>query len=749
MKLAQIFFCTTLLLITLVTKGQNNNVSQDQIVKASFWNKTNPDLQDNTIPEKWKDESAVILYRSIDYRLDRPIAIGGLNEDYYFHERVKILDDYAVNEYSEFSWPENLKAKRLFKVGEIKYYVGYKIIKPNGQEIEISLDELVKKSIKQERETFEYNKIAIPNIAPGDIIDRYIGIEKIHKAYKIYPFDPEYYEMVGEFPIKKQKIKVRINKNFYLNAKSINGAPKLKKTKDEFGYIEFVLSDTIHRNKLQKTEWINFSSEIPMLKIQAFYSKNDYAINSNFSTQFLGDLVPLKSSLDISKLENITSSFIARYISTFETMITKVYDVYQPYIKSTLKYTKKQHPNKNLDKYQMAREAFYFLREYDFRRDFEGDNSIFKSSYRKDLDLVGFIHTLAAVYKKRKIKYDVLYTTPNTQSRLDDWLFVSELYPCLRVNEKDTFYITSLEKNNLVNEIPYYLQGNKAYEVNPYSDPYSYSSISKVSNTEIRKTTYQENTTTINISLKIDANNSINNAKLNFKVTGNAKADFDTVITSNDLLNDTCSKYYSHINKYHNKFGETTVIKRKIQIKDFAEQEKRNEFLVNYINKKTDFSITEISDFKMISTGKWEKKPCLEFSFSIPLENQTINTEEGILFSSGNLLVENNKISHLDSVREYNIFTKYPYVINQILTINMPTGYELKNTNSLDTQINNDVGFFRLKTECVGNNVQVITAEKINIPDIPATSWNSFKEIKTAAYDIKSQQLLIGKAAKK
>jgi len=158
---------------------------QELKVKDFFWGENDTHKNSNEIPDKWKNESAVILYKNKNYDFHK--YAKNVTYTTSTRKRIKLLDKSAVKEFSEFSFSDLFKpSKKVFVYGipikidakkDKNQSVGIKIIKPDGKEIEIDID---KDAIQVDGKT----KIAISNLEVGDIIDYYI--------YKEDPFKSKY-----------------------------------------------------------------------------------------------------------------------------------------------------------------------------------------------------------------------------------------------------------------------------------------------------------------------------------------------------------------------------------------------------------------------------------------------------------------------------------------------------------------------------------------------------------------------------
>ena len=148
-------------------------------VRKEIWGTFDADFTATTEPEKWSKESAVILGKSFRFEYGKKRGYQEIYKRTYLRERIKLIDKAAVEEYSEF------KFQQIDQTWGDKLYFGIKVIKPDGTEKEISLNESVKMKTQKGGETSSYQKLAIPDLIPGDIIDYYIFSKEILSAATI------------------------------------------------------------------------------------------------------------------------------------------------------------------------------------------------------------------------------------------------------------------------------------------------------------------------------------------------------------------------------------------------------------------------------------------------------------------------------------------------------------------------------------------------------------------------------------
>jgi len=141
--------------------------------QPSFGENIENEFKVTTVPEKWKNESAVIIGMKEEYLFKRQVAKGrttaGVQIKEYVHKRIKLQDKNAIEEFSTFYFVT------MGKDGNAVYQV----VKSDGKVVDIDM----KNAIEEEQDIPEIYKpiyyklkvksmkIAIPDLEAGDIID--------------------------------------------------------------------------------------------------------------------------------------------------------------------------------------------------------------------------------------------------------------------------------------------------------------------------------------------------------------------------------------------------------------------------------------------------------------------------------------------------------------------------------------------------------------------------------------------------
>src|SRR5687767_10549349 len=109
-------------------------------IREEMWERPAPEFKSTQVPEKWKNESAVLLALQREYISDYATKLRGLSPTKVFvqklniHFRIKVLDKAAVEDFSEIEFNNRTVKTNLFGKASEYRVIGIKVIKPNATE---------------------------------------------------------------------------------------------------------------------------------------------------------------------------------------------------------------------------------------------------------------------------------------------------------------------------------------------------------------------------------------------------------------------------------------------------------------------------------------------------------------------------------------------------------------------------------------------------------------------------------------
>src|SRR5882672_12616537 len=415
-------------------------IDRSEELRAEMWNPANKSFQVIETPKKWAGKSAVIIAQLNRYEYRKPAVLNLLRYNEYNHYRIKLLDKNAINKYSEMSYYTNHSDN---STGEsVKVYVGFKVIKPNGKEVIVDLVSAVKMEKQSGGVKRSYDKIAIPGLEQGDILDYYI-CEEATKSNRslIYFFDPVVYSLPREYPVINHKLQFRAERRCFINLKSLNGAPELKLVADESNEEQYYTLDGNDIEPAEDQRWIYPYRELPTIKFRAAYASGKGMRSFDV---LLGEPGKVKSTVSKKEIEELAA-----------TMMSTVYDVkmFSKFAKTKLKGV--------TDPFEIATQAYYFYRNDLFNLT-EGDMVEGKSM--PTLSEVKFTDVFSTFLGSKKIPHDIVIAVRRNISPLNDILMENEIEWLIRVKKGDQFlYLSPCDMNTMPGSIDPLLEGTEAF----------------------------------------------------------------------------------------------------------------------------------------------------------------------------------------------------------------------------------------------------------------------------------------------
>jgi hypothetical protein len=447
-------------------------------VQELFWGSNDAYKSANTIPDKWKNESAVVIYKNEDYIFEKT----GMTVTYTssIRRRVKLLDQAAVTEFSEFGFKDQVNRSSNYWTRKGSNAVGIKVVKPDGSEKIIDIKE---EAVKVE----EGKKIAIPNLEIGDIIDYYYYTISGFKTASEYGWDPIELTLGDEYPIMNFKVGFKSENDFYVNFQTYNGAPELKKVpgKDNEGRYELVATD-IEKNDFPR--WFLPLAEVPCYKFQVYFARN--GIFRNNAWAFLSkEYTDIKKSVDKEDVKE----FVRRKFAP----VGNLGDIEKFIKKNTFK---------NDEEKVIA--VYYYMRHEYFTRYMEAFIT-YKAKIMDPFELYGsypilmdseteFIKHFMAFCKDNKLSYDIIIATPRENGPITDLLLATNTQAIIKVNTDNPVYLKLFNGFTNANQLDFMVENTNAYAIE-----YTKNEITGIKDIKLPASAYKDNHTKENVTVTL------------------------------------------------------------------------------------------------------------------------------------------------------------------------------------------------------------------------------------------------------
>lgn len=214
--------------------------------RKEVWALELPEFANTAVPEKYKDESAVILaaHSRLEVTKKTRFNVGAFLGGFHYIDRevncrdlyrmlVQINDKAALKEFSEFDYKAEIRKKSWRYDESYQQVLGVRIIKPDGTINEVSTDEYMTategKNDKEQRQ-----KLAVPGLEIGDKIDifffNYTSLEN-------HNLDPFIFRFRQSHPMLSYTVHCEIDDKLTTQYRTLNGAPDFKQSTNEEGNI--------------------------------------------------------------------------------------------------------------------------------------------------------------------------------------------------------------------------------------------------------------------------------------------------------------------------------------------------------------------------------------------------------------------------------------------------------------------------------------------------------------------------------
>ncbi|NQU35472.1 MAG: DUF3857 domain-containing protein [Bacteroidetes bacterium] len=708
--------------IVLNTKSQVNNIVYDNMM----WNDTAKAANITTYPDKWKDESAVILYQSEKYEFKKQVMNNAINEDSYFRARIILLDQTAVNEYSQFSTDKLVNNSR----GRDADYVGIKVIKPNDEFHVVNQDDFIE--MKQDGNrgsgSSSYEKVAIPNLAIGDIIDFYSVSIRSHttnpNGLNHIEFDPVYKVLQSDYPILKGNISIIPERKTYLNAIWLNGAPKPTITKNKktnnytfsYGNLE----------KIKKDQMIFPLREYPAIIYQIIIAPKSL---ENHELSFLGSYREIKNEILDEEIDDFLDK-VRNYERLDFHSSNMVKSVYRDLVDMNISQnTKSGIPEK----------VYYLMRHYlNFKTQLYYGYTISMEHFIDEFD---FITSYSKVLDHYNIDHQIGVCVPRSLGARNSLVIHDQLVPFVKMGNEQPLYITKPEIHSIYGIINPYIEGVEATLIDPSSSRRELITTNEV----IPISDIDKNIHLDSVFIKVVQISplSISVIEKSFMKGTTKYHEQDLISTYNDTYLDETG-YLLELNLIGKKEMKTVVENKKYlaqRMDDYCSD--RHDIVELILTQSQAVEKVNIDTIELVNIGRWNSTDTLKFNYSYKINEGINKAGDNYLLSIGKFIGKNKEFTKEEINRTSNIYIDAPHKIRWTLVFTVPVGYTVADFDNLNVSVINSTGSFVSDARFENDNLIIDITKIYNSNYYTMENWPLILEFLDAAVDFTQQQILL------
>ena len=713
----------------------------------------------NAVPEKWKNESAVIIGQRSEYLFTRAgygknsAAVVKVNE--YIHKRIKLQDKNALEKFSTFFYVT------MGRDGKATY----KVIKANGKEEDIDMTT----AIEEENDVpgiyrpifYRLNirsmKIAIPNLEVGDIIDYTVRstFDWDMKTSGVQ-FTPFIFSLSNNYPTLYQQYRFTMANGMKVKYRNYNGAPVLKFDNkasvygDKESYLSYYFMDK-DREKSSDERWNFEFRNTPTVKFRVvLLADNDP------ESKGLGEATVDRAGLDPQTVYRSYAGAAMYVTPTVNSLVA--------YTTEYISKQKKDGVLKTND--EIIRECYYCLRKVFLEMYYKGPvhselekymtgKKLYKKvlaqekkeQQRKEeredeirINSVTFATALRMVLAAQQVPAELQVYVPRRLGAWRDAIFMEELDFALKVKVKNKYYFLEAFNNFDAFGTPYsYLEGTEGYSIG-YDEPDRYFRMTVPASKHADNVEKQDYTISFTDAMDIVQAERTSSYLGNDKSSKIGPANLDRSYLAFDF-----AKYYA---EPKSKKKDNTTSSADAAGYDYPDKEEhireRKELFEKML--KENFDPEKYDHFELIKDGRFGDTATLEYKEKFALKKLISKAGRNYLFEAGKLIGGQIKLEPSElTERKADIWLSYARTIQNNITIELPAGYTADGIQDLNMNIDNESGAFISTAKLEGDKLLISTTKLYKKNFDKKEAWPNYVAFLEAGYKFSQAKIVLKK----
>lgn len=705
----------SILLVQLLTLSVNADEKADylklaQKVRQEVWSSTPADFQKRTVPDRYKNASAVILsyYRelSTDYyrkatadlvlnlRLTRQIDCTDMER-----MLIQINDKKALKDYSEFTFKTKSRKWTWGYHHKTQTVLGIRVIKKNGNVQEVSLDDYVDvKEGKNDKDLSQ--KIAVPGLEVGDCIDVF-SLDQIDTQEQ--QLDPFYFVLRQDKPVLYTKVHCVLDQSLATVYRTMNGAPDFTQTtdKDKNAVLDMVMDKPIDA---ESSIWYNPLEQSPFIEMYITPTKSKVAVVENAMRQ-----KGVRGNPDVTPILQDDWKLLKSYVSKGGYSPAGLPSTY----KSVFKSAKKEG---------MSVE--------------EKADRIYSFEYVSSGSSQRAFNTVANYLRKLGVEIEMGITTPFGALPVDKLINYNSTSWFFRLKGTDMYYFPGTYPK-VASEIPYIYQGRKAYMQDSEEQitiPVSQAEANKSVNDMVVKL----DGTKLDISRKVT-------------YSGEQKMYGQSLVSpDNTLFGSSQLEAYWRYLKYDDKDPYSCYTKKEsAELKGAFNEYQKNAIdpFKAEISSYHDGDPVQVGGYGVDCVGIRRDSSNFVYHVDYVMDGMVKRAGNNYLLSVGKLIGSSLKLEGKDRERIDDVWRKMAFVDEWNIEIPLPQGYKVsaEALKKIETSVANECGEFTVKATAGNESVKVYVRKCFAHRVEPVSNWSKLLALVDARSAFADKQMVIAK----
>lgn len=705
----------SILLVQLLTLSVNADEKADylklaQKVRQEVWSSTPADFQKRTVPDRYKNASAVILsyYRelSTDYyrkatadlvlnlRLTRQIDCTDMER-----MLIQINDKKALKDYSEFTFKTKSRKWTWGYHHKTQTVLGIRVIKKNGNVQEVSLDDYVDvKEGKNDKDLSQ--KIAVPGLEVGDCIDVF-SLDQIDTQEQ--QLDPFYFVLRQDEPVLYTKVHCVLDQSLATVYRTMNGAPDFTQTtdKDKNAVLDMVMDKPVDA---ESSIWYNSLEQSPFIEMYITPTKAKVAVVEKAMRQ-----KGVRGNPDVTPILQDDWKLLKSYVSKGGYSPAGLPSTY----KSVFKSAKKEG---------MSAE--------------EKADRIYSFEYVSGGASQRVFNTVANYLRKLGVEIEMGITTPFGALPVDKLINYNSTSWFFRLKGTDVYYFPGTYPK-VASEIPYIYQGRKAYMQDSEEQ------------ITIPVSQAEDNKSVNDMVVKLDGTKLDISRKVTY--SGEQKMYGQSLVSpDNTLFGSSQLEAYWRYLKYDDKDPYSCYTKKESAELKGAFNEYRKNAIDPFkaeISSYHDADPVQVSGYGVDCVGIRRDSSNFVYHVDYVMDGMVKRAGNNYLLSVGKLIGSSLKLEGKDRERIDDVWRKMAFVDEWNIEIPLPQGYKVsaEALKKIETSVANECGEFTVKATAGNESVKVYVRKCFAHRVEPVSNWSKLLALVDACSAFADKQMVIAK----
>lgn len=705
----------SILLVQLLTLSVNADEKADylklaQKVRQEVWSSTPADFQKRTVPDRYKNASAVILsyYRelSTDYyrkatadlvlnlRLTRQIDCTDMER-----MLIQINDKKALKDYSEFTFKTKSRKWTWGYHHKTQTVLGIRVIKKNGNVQEVSLDDYVDvKEGKNDKDLSQ--KIAVPGLEVGDCIDVF-SLDQIDTQEQ--QLDPFYFVLRQDEPVLYTKVHCVLDQSLATVYRTMNGAPDFTQTtdKDKNAVLDMVMDKPVDA---ESSIWYNSLEQSPFIEMYITPTKAKVAVVEKAMRQ-----KGVRGNPDVTPILQDDWKLLKSYVSKGGYSPAGLPSTY----KSVFKSAKKEG---------MSAE--------------EKADRIYSFEYVSSGSSQRAFNTVANYLRKLGVEIEMGITTPFGALPVDKLINYNSTSWFFRLKGTDVYYFPGTYPK-VASEIPYIYQGRKAYMQDSEEQ------------ITIPVSQAEDNKSVNDMVVKLDGTKLDISRKVTY--SGEQKMYGQSLVSpDNTLFGSSQLEAYWRYLKYDDKDPYSCYTKKEsAELKGAFNEYQKNAIdpFKAEISSYHDGDPVQVGDYGVDCVGIRRDSSNFVYHVDYVMDGMVKRAGNNYLLSVGKLIGSSLKLEGKDRERIDDVWRKMAFVDEWNIEIPLPQGYKVsaEALKKIETSVANECGEFTVKATAGNESVKVYVRKCFAHRVEPVSNWSKLLALVDACSAFADKQMVIAK----